>query len=445
MKRLLVLFMVVALTLGAFSVAAQDESVTIQFVHIFGGENDNRGAIVQSIADAFMAANPNVTVEVSAPATDYTELFNNALLAAEQGNAPTIVQVEEGLTQLAADSGYFIPIGDVASEEQLASLDDLLDTVRAYYTIGDTLYSLPWNASNPVLYVNNDLLTAAGLDPALPPKTFDEILLACQAIMALPEPPPACLNFPLAAWFPEQWMAMQNALVADNDNGRSARATAVNYDSAEMLRIVDWIAVMDEAGYFSYSGTPGDYNGEAIAFLSGQTAMTINSTAGLALIQQFAEAAGFELGVAPLPTPGEDATNGVTVGGASLWITAGHTDAETQAAVDFVFFLTNTENIMTWHQGTGYFPTRVSAIEQLTADGWFEENPDFAIAITQLQESAGNIANAGAIFGPAAEIRQLLVQAIQSVIDGGETPADALASAQAQADAVLTEYNALVE
>jgi len=444
-KRLLVLFMVVALTLGAFSVAAQDESVTIQFVHIFGGENDNRGAIVQSIADAFMAANPNVTVEVSAPATDYTELFNNALLAAEQGNAPTIVQVEEGLTQLAADSGYFIPIGDVASEEQLASLDDLLDTVRAYYTIGDTLYSLPWNASNPVLYVNNDLLTAAGLDPALPPKTFDEILLACQAIMALPEPPPACLNFPLAAWFPEQWMAMQNALVADNDNGRSARATAVNYDSAEMLRIVDWIAVMDEAGYFSYSGTPGDYNGEAIAFLSGQTAMTINSTAGLALIQQFAEAAGFELGVAPLPTPGEDATNGVTVGGASLWITAGHTDAETQAAVDFVFFLTNTENIMTWHQGTGYFPTRVSAIEQLTADGWFEENPDFAIAITQLQESAGNIANAGAIFGPAAEIRQLLVQAIQSVIDGGETPADALASAQAQADAVLTEYNALVE
>jgi len=437
--------MVVALTLGAFSVAAQDESVTIQFVHIFGGENDNRGAIVQSIADAFMAANPNVTVEVSAPATDYTELFNNALLAAEQGNAPTIVQVEEGLTQLAADSGYFIPIGDVASEEQLASLDDLLDTVRAYYTIGDTLYSLPWNASNPVLYVNNDLLTAAGLDPALPPKTFDEILLACQAIMALPEPPPACLNFPLAAWFPEQWMAMQNALVADNDNGRSARATAVNYDSAEMLRIVDWIAVMDEAGYFSYSGTPGDYNGEAIAFLSGQTAMTINSTAGLALIQQFAEAAGFELGVAPLPTPGEDATNGVTVGGASLWITAGHTDAETQAAVDFVFFLTNTENIMTWHQGTGYFPTRVSAIEQLTADGWFEENPDFAIAITQLQESAGNIANAGAIFGPAAEIRQLLVQAIQSVIDGGETPADALASAQAQADAVLTEYNALVE
>ena len=223
------------------------------------------------------------------------------------------------------------------------------------------------------------------------------------------------------------------------------RQTAVNYDSAEMLRIVDWIAVMDEAGYFSYSGTPGDYNGEAIAFLSGQTAMTINSTAGLALIQQFAEAAGFELGVAPLPTPGEDATNGVTVGGASLWITAGHTDAETQAAVDFVFFLTNTENIMTWHQGTGYFPTRVSAIEQLTADGWFEENPDFAIAITQLQESAGNIANAGAIFGPAAEIRQLLVQAIQSVIDGGETPADALASAQAQADAVLTEYNALVE
>lgn len=444
MKRLLALSTVVVLLIGALGVAAQ-EPVTIQFVHVFGGENDNRGAIIQTIADAFMAENPNVTIEISAPATDYTELFNSALLAAEQGDAPTLVQVEEGLTQLAADSGYFVPIQSVASEEQLASLDDLLPTVREYYTLGGELYSIPWNASNPVLYINNGFLTAAGLDPAAPPMTFDDISAACEAIMALPEPPPACINFPLAAWFPEQWMAMQNAVVADNDNGRTARATAVNYDSPEMLRIVEWIGAMDAAGYFTYSGTPGDYNGEAIAFLSGQTAMTINSTAGLALIQQFAQSAGIDLGVAPFPMPSADSTNGVTVGGASVWVTAGHSEAETQAAVDFVFFLTNTENIMTWHQGTGYFPTRLTAIDQLTADGWFDENPEFAIAINQLQASAGNLANAGAVFGPAAEVRQILVQAIQSVIDGGETPADALASAQTQADALLAEYNDLIQ
>jgi sn-glycerol 3-phosphate transport system substrate-binding protein len=439
-KRILPLL--IAVLVGVVGVNAQ-ETVTIQFAHIFGGEQDTRASIVQAVADEFMAANPGITVEVISPSTDYTELFNGALLAAEQGNAPTIVQVEEGLTQLAADSGFFVPIAQIASEEQLTSLDDLLDTVRAYYSIGGDLYSIPWNASNPVLYYNRDLLTAAGVEA--PPATFDEITTACALIMALPEPPAGCINFPMAAWFPEQWMAMQNALLADNDNGRSARATAVNYNSPEMLRIFEWIAAMDEAGYFIYSGTPNDYNGEGIAFLSGSTAMTINSTAGLTLFKQFSTVQGFELGVAPLPTPGDDATNGVTVGGASLWVTAGHSDAETQAAVDFIFFLTDTANDIRWHQGSGYFPIRESSIEQLTTDGWFNENPDFAIAITQLQESAGNVANAGAIIGPSAQVRQILVEAIQSVVDAGETPAAALEAAQTRADAVLAEYNALVQ
>lgn len=438
-KRLLVVFVLLSV---ALPVAAQ-EQVTISLVHIFGGEQDSRSEIILAIADEFMAENPNVTVEVTSPATDYTEVFNAALLAAEQNNAPTIVQVEEGLTQLAADSGYFIPIAEIASEEQLASLDDLLDTVRAYYSIEGELYSVPWNASNPILYYNRDMFVAAGLDPDNPPATFDEISTACEAIMAANELS-GCINFPMASWFPEQWVAMQNGLVANNDNGRSARATEVFYDSPEMLRVVEWINSLADNGYYIYTGTPNDYNGEGIAFLSKRTAMTINSTAGLTLFQNFSTVQGFELGVAPLPTPGEDADNGGTVGGASLWVTNGHSEAEIQAAVDFIFYLTKTENDIRWHQGTGYFPTRKTSVEQLTEAGWFEENPAFGIAVNQLQEAAGNVANAGAIMGPSAEVRAIMIQAIQSVVDGGETPEAALAAAKQLADSVLAEYNSLV-
>ena len=141
------------------------ETITVSMVHIFGNENDDRGGLIQSIADEFMAANPGVVIELSSPTTDYVELFNAALLAADQGQAPTIVQVEEGLTQLAADSGFFLPIGSVASAEQLASLDDLLPVVRDYYTIGGELYSVPFNASNPLLFYNKGMFAAAGLDP----------------------------------------------------------------------------------------------------------------------------------------------------------------------------------------------------------------------------------------------------------------------------------------
>ena len=441
MKKLFALMAVLFLAMSF--VSAQDEVVEIEFVHIFGGD-DPRGQAVQAIADAFMEQNPGVVVTVSSPSTDYTELFNTALLAAEQGNAPELVQVEEGLTQLAADSGFFVPVSEVADEDQLASLDDILPTVRAFYTIGEEVWSIPWNSSNPVLYYNRGMFEAAGLDADTPPATFQEMLDDCAAIVASDLELTSCANWPMASWFPEQWITMQDGLFVNNDNGRTARATEALCTSDEMKNVINWWAEMAANGYYSYSGTPNDYTGEFITFISGQSAMTINSTAGITVFQQFAEQQGLDLGIAALPIPSEDADNGVTVGGASVWITNGHSEAETQAAADFLFFLTSTEYDMLWHQNTGYFPNRISSIEQLTNDGWFEENPAFGLALDQLFNSNDNYSNAGSVIGPTVDVRTSLIQAIQSIVDGGEEVDAALEAAKTQADAALQDYNDLV-
>ena len=228
MKRVSILVVaLLLLVIGAAPSLAQDRPIEIEFVHIFGGENDSRAQVIQSIADAFMAERTDVQVTLSSPSNDYTELFNAALLSAQQGSAPEIVLVEEGLTQLAYDSQLFIPIEGVASAEQLASLEDVLPQLLNFYRIQGALWSMPWNASNPILYYNRGMFEAAGLDPDAPPATFDDILTACAAIMALPEdtrPSAGCINWPMATWMFEQWTAMQNGMFVNNDNGRSARA-----------------------------------------------------------------------------------------------------------------------------------------------------------------------------------------------------------------------------
>jgi sn-glycerol 3-phosphate transport system substrate-binding protein len=63
-----------------------------------------------------------------------------------------------------------------------------------------------------------------------PPATWQELEAACQKIMALPDAPQGCVTWPNHGWFYEQWMAQQNALLANNDNGRAARATQVFLD-----------------------------------------------------------------------------------------------------------------------------------------------------------------------------------------------------------------------
>jgi sn-glycerol 3-phosphate transport system substrate-binding protein len=421
---------------------AQDEPVEITFTHIF---DDDRQLVIQAIADAFMAQHPNVTITLRANADGYDTIFNNALLAAEQGDAPNILQVEEGFTQLAVDSGYFVAVSDVATEEQLTTLDDILPSIKNFYSIGDTVWSLPWNSSNPVFYYNKTMFEEAGLDPDTPPHTFQDVLTACETLMNSELDLAGCINFPMVTWFAEQWVAMQNGLIVNNNNGRDARATETLFDNPEMLNVLSWWNELADRGYYFYSGTPNDYNGEGIAFLSQQSAMTINSTAGLTLMMNFSTAQNFELGVAPLPLPDETATNGVTVGGASVWLLADQSPEELQAANDFIFFLTNTDNDILWHQGTGYVPNRFSSIESLTSAGWFDENPFFSIAVNQLAESQNNPATAGYVVGPSAEVRGYLIDAFQSVIDGGADPIEALQVAKERADAELQDYNAFFE
>lgn len=443
MKKLalpLIIIMLVLTVMPGTPRQTRAQGVEISFVHIFGDENDSRGAVVKELADAF-TEQTGVTVNIQTTISDYAEVLTSTLLAADQGDAPHVVQLDESAVQFAVDSGKFLQISEIATPDQAATLDDYLPSVLNFYKVNGELWSLPWNSSNPIMYYNKDLFRQVGLDPEAPPQTFDEIMAACDVIMNAGLSLTTCINWPLTSWFPETWVAMQGALLADNENGRTGRATEVYFDSPEMLRVVTWWKEMTDKGYYAYTGRTVDYNGEAAVFITQRSAMHFNSTAGLSNFQRFAGQIGYELGAAPLPLPDAEATEGTVNGGASLWVTAGHSEEETNAARDFVFFLTNSENIARWSTATGYFPNRQSSIEQVEASGFWEENPFYYIAVQQLLNTQPTAATAGAVIGPSLRVREILETAIQTVLDQGESPEDALAAAKELADLELEDYN----
>jgi sn-glycerol 3-phosphate transport system substrate-binding protein len=418
--------------------SAQDKT-TIVFSHAFGDEN--RQGWVQDVADAYMAEHPDVQIELRV-ASSYRDNLNNALLGAEQGDAPHIVQVFEVGTQLALDSGVFIPVSSVASEEQLATLADIIQPVLNYYTVADDVWSLPWNSSSPILYYNKEMFEAAGIMDV--PTTFSEVEAACEILMNADLGLQACIGWPLHSWMVEQWMSESNALLANNDNGRSGRATETYLDSEAMLTIFDWWKNLADKGWYTYTGQLEDWNGSDAIFTGQQVAMHITSTADLLNIAAAGEEAGFTVGAGMLPIPDGVERNGVVIGGASIWLSGGHPDAELEAAVDFMLFLGDTENMVSWHKATGYYPIRTSSIDALEAEDWFTNEPRWAVAFNQLTETKVNYASGGALLGTFLETRTIIEQAAQSVIDGGEAPADALGNAKAQADQALADYNDLV-
>ena len=436
-QRLLTLLVVVALCALALPLRPTHAAVEITFWHAMTGNNQN---VVTSLVDAFNSSHADIHVTEQNKGSSYNDALNAVIAASQQKQGPNVAQIFDLGTPLAIDSGFFTPAESLLSADQLKKIQgDVAGPILSYFTVGGKLYSLPWNNSNPLLYYNKDMFKSAGLDPAKPPATWKELEDDCAKIMAA-NAAPNCISMQIYGWFFEQWMALQGAELANNGNGRQSRATETNLTSDPAKAIMNFWKDLADKKYWISTGKLEDGNGAKQIFASKQAAFIIDSTGSLGGLTKNAADAGFELGTGFMPANDKVERVGVIIGGASLWFGAGHSDEENKAAVTFVTWLLEPEQMTKWHQGTGYLPITKSAQAALDSQGWFTKNPGTKTAVDQLNAAKATSATAGALMGPFPQIRTLVDQAIQNVTSG--TPVDdALKEAKTKADAALADYN----
>ncbi|GAA4016275.1 ABC transporter substrate-binding protein [Deinococcus rubellus] len=427
MKRIIIML---ALGSAVQTAAAQ---TTIEFWHTFG--DVKRGGWIQDRADEFNKLHPDLKVIPSFKGGD-NELISATILSARQGNPPAISQIFEGGSQLALDSGVFQPVSAIKNVD----FSDYIKPVLNFYTISGKVNSLPFNSSSPVLYYNKTLMQKAGLNPLRPPTTFGAMLDDCKKIKAA-NIGVTCFGMSVNGWFIENWLAEQNQTFLNNNNGRSGRATASNLDSAAAKTIFNFFKTLQDNNYYSYTGKLEDYDGSDAIFNNQKVVFHITSTSKIGNNSDAAKRAGFSLGVARLPIPDNTRRNGVVLGGASLWIAKNLSKEKAEGALDFALYMTNTKNMASWHQLTGYYPVRQSSINLLKEQGWFAEAPLQLVAFNQQTNTIPSPATAGALNGAGPETRKITEQALQKVLNG--TPVDAaLSEAKARVDAALSDYNA---
>jgi sn-glycerol 3-phosphate transport system substrate-binding protein len=402
----------------------------------------------QEKAAAFNEAFPQYNVTVTGYA-NYEELFAATALAAEQGSLPAVVQYFEVATQDARDSGYFKSIASALGDRTEVNgipvnLDDFIGPVAAYYTLDGEFTSMPWNTSSAIMFTNTTITDAAGVEAI--PTTWAEVEAACELIMAAENAPEYCFTWPNHGWFFEQWLAQQDAEFANNGNGRDARATEVTFNNEAGVAILTWLKDMYDKGYLYYSGAQGGDSWATVdqAFGSQQVAMAIYSSSDTALYTQTGVDNGFNVVASFLPYNQETGWTGNLIGGASLWLTDGLAPEVEDGALTFLLWLTNTENAAEWHEVTGYMPIRQSAVDALSEEGWFEENPNFIVAADQLAQSTVTPATSGALVGAFPAIRNVVTQAIDTVLLTPDAdPQTVLDEAAAEANTILEEYNLL--
>jgi sn-glycerol 3-phosphate transport system substrate-binding protein len=171
--------------------------------------------------------------------------------------------------------------------------------------------------------------------------------------------------------------------------------------------------------------------------------MLITSTSDVALMVKSAQENNFELGSAFIPSPADAEVGGVVIGGGSLWLIGGHPQNETDAAWKFVKYMAESPQQIKWHTGTGYFPVRKDAIEDLLAQGYYAGSPHNLTAILQLLLSTQNYNSNGAIIGAFAEMRSIVASNVEKMLSGSMTPAEALAAAEKEATEAIRNYEGL--
>lgn len=420
--------------------AEQTGKTKVVFWHAMG---QVLGDELKKITDEFNSSQDKVEVELVFQGSydDTITKYQAALRAKSQ--LPDLVQLEETQLQFAIDSKSFTPVAACIKADSYDTTD-FLERVISYFTVEGTQWAMPFNTSNPVLYYNKAKFVAAGLDPDKPPATLDEVKQVSQKLVdAGVVKHGIVLEF--QPWYFEQILAKEGVTMLNNGNGRTKRATAATYDSPEAQEIWAWLDDMVKSGLAQSVGRNPQGIDHFLSIASGDSAMTISTSAALGAIKAAIAAgqgAGVEIGVAQLPSLTNDpAKGGAMVGGAELWMGKGSTDAVKAATWEYLKYLDSPEVQAQWHAATGYLPIRRSATELPAIKDLWTSEPAYRVAYDQLNDGTLNDASGGIVMGPYKEVRDLWKNAMEILTTTDQDPQTILDKLQADVTAKIQDYN----
>lgn len=412
--------------------AHAEESITLW--HSMGGRN---GEALNALVNDFNAANAGKVKVTAIFQGPYGDALAKLKAAIQSRQLPELVQVNEIGSRLVYDLRITVPFGDVAKSAGLDT-NDLLKGIAAYYTVDGKLMALPFNASAPMLYFNKAAFREAGLDPAKPPRTLQELRAAAEKLVVRQGDRTVRYGFVavIDGWLMEQFYGRANLEYCNRGNGRDGLATAVNWNVPAVRDIVAWWAAIMRDGVGLSAGRQN--NDGIAAFTSGRAAMLIFTSANM---RDMMRESKFEVGVAPYPAPSPGQENQVLNGGAAMWVVKGHAPAKQAAAARFLAYLGSPEAQASWATRTGYIPVNAKAADMPAFKEAVAKNPEFALPAKELSGVASTPASRGCFMGVMPQARQKMNDVIEAVILGQDNPEHALAEGQQAMEGAIKAYN----
>ena len=383
--------------------------------------------VVDGIIADFMKENPDIKVN-AIYAGNYNDARVKALAAQQSGQpAQTSVMFSIDIFEL-IEQGSIVAFDDVVkTEEDKAWLEGFYPALMENGKFQGKTWGIPFQRSTIVMYYNKDAFRAAGLDPESPPATWDELVSVGKKLTKKSGNSVDQWGAMIPSTGYPYWMfgalAMQNGQVLMNGDGNMTY-----FDAPATVEALEFWRDLGEKHGVMPSGTI-EWGTLRQNFLEGKTAIMWHSTGNLTVVK---EKAKFDFGVAMLPA---NKRRGTPTGGGNFYLFAKTSSEERAAVLRLIRFLTQASRTAEWSIKTGYLGTRPDAYATPELMQYVKEFPPAAVARDQLKFATAELSTY-----QTGRVRKLLDDAIQSVLTGSKSPAEALGGAQKTADRLLKRY-----
>ncbi len=345
-------------------------------------------------------------VTIQRTAYDTTALTNQALLSAQEGTSPDIILLDNPAVSTLADTGML-----TTTEELGLDTSEIDENLLAAGVVDGETYGVPIGANTLALYYNKAVLDAAGVDPSTL-TDWDSLTAALQAVTDSGKKGITFAgigteegSFQFLPWF---W---------------GAGADLTDLDSPEAVQALElWTGWVD-AGYAPNSVIQNSQNTTWEEFLTGDFGFVENGTWQV----NSAAEAGFETGVIQLPAMDGGVAPAPT-GGEFIVAPVQQDTDRYDVTRQIVECMTTPEGFVdTANTFAYYIPPTEAGQEALLA-----EKPELETWVEAVRSAKGRTSdNLGTDY---PMISEALWTAVQNALSGAQTPQDALAAAQTEAE-----------
>lgn len=373
---------------------------------------------------------------------DYDQAMALGLEAAGTLEAPHILQVyEKGHLVMQAQPNVYIPLNKLSHEPSpLLQKERFLTAIQDFYKNRhgeEGLASLPFSVSSVVLFYNKAAFKAAGLDPANPPKTWEEFERVAYLLKKH-----GAHNVLASTWLSghhiEHTGSWHNKAVATKGNGLDGKGAllAINtpFFQDHFNKLLSWYQV----GIFSLVfGEKAEQ-----AFADQEVLMLTSSANRLSFLQNLIKER-FDIGVTTFPywatvvaRPYNTAVNGT-----SFWAIAGHPADDYRVVEQFFEFLASPEIQNEWHQSTCYLPVIVGVQALAEKQHFYEQGMNGKVAKIAMdsfmQRTPGQFSR-GVLLPEFPAVRDRIVQELRGAFKGNQ-------SVEAALEHSVSEVNIMLE